>query len=215
MSLEGALVLPYLQGSIYPSRYVSRPTNLEHIYLIIFISNDAKDFKLKFSVNKSHGEGTQGARSMTVTARDKSVSFVNMVLGKNPGSKKTKRSGTSSSVHVHHLYTSRSSAGRSTLKREVLNATAISQRQAEDRVDHNLRQDAMSTAERDELNAIRNDTTGDIAGSLDISNLEHDTWGMDVDAILAGAETMNISHAGGEFASVVEIAEDLLGSADR
>jgi hypothetical protein len=138
-----------------------------------------------------------------------------MVLGRTPGSKKTKRSGTSSSVHVHHLYTSRSSAGLTTLRREVLNATAIRNRQSKDCVDHNLRQDAMSTAEMDELNAIRNNTTGDsIAGSVDINNLEHDTWGMDVESIFTGAETMDISHAGGEFSSIVEITEDLLGSAN-
>ena len=38
---------------------------------------------------------------------------------------------------------------------------------------------------------------------------------MDVDSILAGGETMDISHAGGEFSSVVGIAEDLLGKANR
>lgn len=138
-----------------------------------------------------------------------------MVLGKNPGSKKTKKSGTSSSAHVHHLYISRSGAGRTTLRQETLNATAIRNRQAEDRLNHNLRQDAMSTAERDELNAIRNDTTNESrSGSVDNSNLEHDAWRIDVDAILAGGETIDISHAGGEFASVVGFADDLLGSAN-
>ena len=84
-----------------------------------------------------------------------------MTLGKPPGSRKTKRSGSSSSVHVHHLYTSRSLSGRTSLRQEVLNASAIHKRQAKDRVDHALRQDAMSTVERDELEAIRTNTTND------------------------------------------------------
>jgi hypothetical protein len=139
-----------------------------------------------------------------------------MTLGRRPGSKKTKRSGTSSSVHVHHLYTSRSLAGRTTLRQEVLNATAIHKRQAKDREEHVLRQDAMTTAERDELKAIRSNTPNDgRSGSLDNLNLELDGWEMDVESILAGKETLDISHAGGEFASVVEIADDLLGTANR
>ena len=80
-----------------------------------------------------------------------------MTLGRRPGSKKTKRSGTSSSVHVHHLYTSRSLAGRTTLKQEVLNATAIHKRQAKDREDHALRQEAMTMEER--MNWMRSATT--------------------------------------------------------
>jgi hypothetical protein len=63
--------------------------------------------------------------------------------------------------------------------------------------------------ERDELNSIRSNTTNDN------NNLDHDAWEMDVDSILAGEETMDISHAGGEFISVVEIADDLLGTANR
>jgi hypothetical protein len=132
-----------------------------------------------------------------------------MTLGKPSGSKKTRRSGTSSSVHVHHLYTSRLPSGRSSLRREVLNSSAIHKRQAKDRVDHALRHDAMSTAEREELNSIRENTTNDS------SNLEDNAWEMDVDSILAGAETMGISHAGGEFASLVEISDDLLGTANK
>jgi hypothetical protein len=139
-----------------------------------------------------------------------------MVLGKRPGSKKTKRSGSSSSVHVHHSYTAHSITGRTTLRQEVLNATAIHKRQAQDRVDHTLRQDAMSTAERDELKNIRSNTTHDSGSeSANISNLEHDAWEMDVDAILAGGDTLDISYAGGEFASVMEITDDLLGPVNR
>ena len=132
-----------------------------------------------------------------------------MTLGKRPGSKKTKRSGTSSSIHVHHSYTFRSLGGCTSLQQEVLNASAIHKRQAKDRIDHALRQDAMSTAERNELNAIRTNTTNDD------SNFENDTWEMDVDAVLDGTEIIDISHAGGEFSSVMNIADDLLGTVNR
>lgn len=140
-----------------------------------------------------------------------------MVLGRCPGAKKTKRTGTLSSVHVHRLYSTLTSTGRrSSLRQEVLNATGIHKRQANDRVDHALRQDAMSTAEKDELDAIRANITNDRqSGSMDDRNLEHDAWAMDVDDILTGTETIGISHAGGEFASVIDIADGLLGSANR
>jgi hypothetical protein len=140
---------------------------------------------------------------------------VNMTLGKTPGSKKTKRSGTSSSVHVHHLYISRSHAGRPSLRQEVLNATAINRKQTKDREDYALRQQAMTTVEKDELNDIRTNATNDSRSG--INNDEHDAcqWEMDVDSILAGHETMDISHAGGEFSTVVGIADDLLGTANR
>jgi hypothetical protein len=137
-----------------------------------------------------------------------------MTLCKTPGSKKSKRSGTSSSTHVHHLYTSRSLGGRTSLRQEVLNASAIHKRQAKDRIDYALRRDAMSTAERDELNAICTNTTNDNTTN-DTSDLEHNAWEMDVDAVLAGTETIDISHAGGEFSSVMDIADDLLGTVNR
>ena len=128
-----------------------------------------------------------------------------MTLGRPSESKKTKRSGTSSSVHVHHLYASRLLNGRINLRREILNATGIHKRQVKDRADYVLRQESMSTVEKDELNAIWGDATNDS------SNFEFNNWGMDVDSILAGAETMDISHAGGEFSSLVDISDDLLG----
>lgn len=95
-------------------------------------------------------------------------------------------------------------------------ATAIHKKQAKDCEDHALCHDAMTTIERDELNTIRSNTTNDGGGgSVDNNNLEHDAWEMDVNSIPAGEDTMAISHAGGEFASVVEIADDLLGTANQ
>ena len=73
----------------------------------------------------------------------------------------------------------------------------------------------MTTSEKDELIAIRNNTAYDRSGSVDNNNLEHEAWEMDVNSILAGDETMDISHAGGEFGSIVEMADDLLGKGNK
>ena len=53
------------------------------------------------------------------------------------------------------------------------------------------------------------------SGSMDDRNLEYDAWAVDVDDILTGTETIGISHAGGEFALVIDIADGLLGSANH
>jgi hypothetical protein len=67
----------------------------------------------------------------------------------------------------------------------------------------------MSMAERNELNSICTNTT------IDNSNIEHDAWEMNIDDVLAGTETIDISHAGGEFSSIIDIADDLLGTVNR
>ena len=136
-----------------------------------------------------------------------------MVLGKSAGVKKSRVSDSSSSSrHVHHQFTSRSIAGRIISKRECLNATSIKKRQAKDRDEHHIRLAAMTTTELDELIAIREGLAGD--GDLD-GGIDQDGWGMDVDGVLAGDTVVDISHAGGEFASVVTLAEDMFGSWTR
>jgi hypothetical protein len=71
-------------------------------------------------------------------------------------------------------------------------------------------------SEKDELNAIRSNTTNDSrSGSVDNNNLEHEAWEMDVNSILSGEETMDISHAGGEFSSIIEIGEELLSKGNK
>jgi hypothetical protein len=82
-------------------------------------------------------------------------------------------------------------------------------RQAKDHADYTLCQDAMSMTERNELNAIHTNTT--IANS----NIEHDAWEMNIDDVLSGTETIDISHAGGEFSFIMHIADDLLSTVNR
>jgi hypothetical protein len=136
-----------------------------------------------------------------------------MVLGKASGVKKSRGSdGSSSSRHVHHQFTSRSISGRITAKRESLNAISIKKQQSKDHDELNNRVAAMTTTELDELIAIREGLGGD--GNLD-SGIDQDDWAMDIDGVLAGDTVIDISHAGGEFASVVTLAEDMFGSWTR
>jgi hypothetical protein len=136
-----------------------------------------------------------------------------MVLGKSAGVKKLKGSdGSSSSRHVHHQFTSRLFSGRLIAKQESLNAISIKKRQSKDRDEHHIRLAAMTTTELDELIAIREGlaSNGDLDGGID-----QDGWGMDIDGVLAGDMVVDISHAGDEFASVVDLAEDMFGSWTR
>ena len=140
------------------------PPNTLGIYTCIWRAKWEKEGR--FSVS------TQSLSTCTWHNTMSSAQPLYMTLANPPGSKKTKRSGTSSSTHVHHLYTSHSLGGRTSLRQEVLNASAIRKRQAKDRTDHGLRQDAMSTVERDELEAIRTNMTNDSgSGSVDNSTL--------------------------------------------
>lgn len=70
----------------------------------------------------------------------------------------------------------------------------------------------MTTTELDELIAIREGLAGN--GDLD-GDADQNGWEMDIDDVLAGNAVIDISHAGGEFASVVELAEDMFGSWTR
>jgi hypothetical protein len=136
-----------------------------------------------------------------------------MVLGKSAGVKKSKGSdGSSSSRNIHHQFTSRLFSGRLIAKQESLNAISIKKRQAKDRDEHHIRLAAMTTTELDELIAIREGlaSNGDLDGGID-----QDGWGMDIDGVLAGDTVVDISHAGDEFASVVDLAEDMFGSWTR
>jgi hypothetical protein len=128
-----------------------------------------------------------------------------MVLGKPAGKKLKGSDGSSSSRHVHRQFTSRSIAGRITAKQESLNSVSIKKRQAKDRDEHHIRLAAMTTTELDELIAIRE-------GLASNDDLDQDGWEMDVDGVLAGDTVLDISHEGGEFAS---LAEDMFGSWTR
>jgi hypothetical protein len=134
-----------------------------------------------------------------------------MVLGKSAGVKKSRPSdGSSSSRNVHRQFVTRSISGRAISKHESLNALSIKKRQAMDCDEQNIRLAEMTTTEMDELIAIREGLAGN--GDLD-GGIDEDGWEMDVGGVLAGDTVVDISHAGGEFTSV--LAEDMFGSWTR
>jgi len=66
----------------------------------------------------------------------------------------------------------------------------------------------MTTTELNKLIAIHEGlaSNGDLDGGAD-----WDGWEMDIENVLAGDAVIDISHAGGEFASVVDLTEDMFG----
>ena len=136
-----------------------------------------------------------------------------MVIGKTTSIKKLKGSdGSSSSRNVHHGFISHSTAGRIIQKQETLNAISIKKQQAKDRDEQHICLAAMTTTELDELIAIREG----LAGNSDLDgDADQNGWEIDFDDVLAGDAVIDISHAGGEFAAVVELAEDMFGSWTR
>jgi hypothetical protein len=119
-----------------------------------------------------------------------------MTLGR---SKKTRTSkvGTSTSRRVHHTFTTTSFSGRNTTHNEALNPSAIIARQARDQVQYRERIAALPLVENEELQAIR-------AGH-DEDNWEDDNI-LRLDDFLGGNATLDISHGGGEFVDLAELA---------
>ena len=119
------------------------------------------------------------------------------------------KAGTSSSRHVGHIYSKISMTGRIKTCSEAHLPTAIQVRQAHDHSDYRERITAMTSSELNELQAIRaghdEDNWEDVSPEFNVN----------LDDILAGNTAMDISHAGGEFTDMVEIADDLLGSSSR
>lgn len=136
------------------------------------------------------------------------VDFVdcdNMVLGrytKKGASHNGPKAGSSSSRHVHRVYTSLSPFGLNITKREVLSPIGLQKRQTQERQDYKARMDTMPTAERAELEAI-------CSGNLE-EHQENDQSEniISIDDILSGDAYIDISHAGGELTA---LADDLLG----
>ena len=129
-----------------------------------------------------------------------------MTLGCSKKTRSSKKSGSSSSRHIHHTFTKISFTGRNTTHNEALNPSAILAWQATDRVEYCKRITALSLADIEELQAIH------------ACQDEEDNWEDDnlllVDDVLAGNSTLDISHGGGEFvdlAVLTEITDDFLG----
>lgn len=132
-----------------------------------------------------------------------------MTLGCSKKSR-TSKVGSSASRRIHHLFTTTSLTGRNKTHNEGLNPSAILARQGRDQAQYRERIAALPLAEMEELQAIR-------AVQDEEDNWEDDNL-LRIDDILAGNASLDISHGGGEFVDLAELAEitdDLFGPAKR
>jgi hypothetical protein len=101
----------------------------------------------------------------------------------------SRKSGPSSSHHIHHIFTKTSVTGRKTTHNEALNSTAIQTRQATDQIQYHERITALPLADIEKLQAI-------CAGQDEEDNWEDDNLLL-IDDVLAGSSYLDISHGGG------------------
>lgn len=109
-------------------------------------------------------------------------------------------SGSSSSRHIQHSF---SSGTRRTGRKEVLSGTEIQARTSQDHLQYQERISSMTITEIGNITALHSEHV----------QAENDDTGpaMDIMDILSGQDHVDISHAGGEFADLLAIGEDLLG----
>ncbi len=118
------------------------------------------------------------------------------------------KAGTSSSRHIHHTYTSKNkSNGWLTTHQDVLKPSVIQVRQAKDYASFKQQVDDMTTSELAELHALRAIPEDSRSESIEPM--------IGVDDILAGVEAAEISHAGGEWAVLLAIEDELFGPSTR
>lgn len=135
-----------------------------------------------------------------------------MVLGRTSkkGTKKEAahhvQAGSSSSRHVHRVYTSMTQFGLNATKREILSPFGLQKQQVQDRQAYTIRMDTLPSTERAELEAI---CSGDLEEYHEIDQSENI---ITIDDILSGDVSIDISHAGGELTA---LADDLLGPSSQ
>jgi hypothetical protein len=117
--------------------------------------------------------------------------------------------GSTSSRLVHHLSSSKTPGGRNIPLKESLNATDIIKRQAHDKAEHDAKLQSLTTAQHRELQAIHLNLPAN-----DENDVSLNAW-IDVDDVLSGTTSLDLSHAGGEFAGMVDLAEDMLVNSKR
>ena len=132
-----------------------------------------------------------------------------MVLGrssKKDGKKHNVQAGSSSSRHVHRVYSSTTRSGLNVTKREILTPLGLQKQQEKDRQAYTIRMNTLPSRERAELEAI---CSGDLEEHQEINESENV---ISIDDILAGDISKDISHARGELSA---LADDLLVPASR
>jgi hypothetical protein len=116
------------------------------------------------------------------------------------------KAGSSSSRHVHRVYTSISPFGLNVTKREILSPFRLQKRQDQERQAYKTRMDTMPSSERAELEAICSENLEEQQENDQSENI------ISIDDILSGDAFIDISHAGGELNA---LADDLLGPSSQ
>ena len=129
-----------------------------------------------------------------------------MVLGRSSKKVAKKVKASSSSQHVHHVYSSMTPSGLNTTQCEILSPIGLQKRQVQDRQAYNIQMNAMPSAEQAELEAI---CSGDLEEYEDINQQDNI---IRIDDILSGDAFIDISHAGGELTA---LADDLFGPSSQ
>lgn len=106
-----------------------------------------------------------------------------------------------------------SSSGVVLPRKESLTAIHIQRRQREERIEHQQSHNGMTPARMREIAAIQSNLAANIPED---NNLE-DGWEpeMDIGDVLNGNTLLDVSHAGGEFTEMVDLAEDMLRTSKR
>ena len=139
-----------------------------------------------------------------------SLTAFNMVLGrytkKGGAAHNGPKAGSSSSQHVHRVYTSISPFGLIVTKREILSPFGLQKRQDQERQAYKTRMDTMPSSERTGLEAICSENLEEQQENDQSENI------ISIDDILSGDASIDISHAGGELTA---LADDLLGPSSQ
>lgn len=112
-------------------------------------------------------------------------------------------SGSSSSHHVHHIF-SKTTGSRLSSMKEMLTSSEIHTRNTEDYKEYQERLDSMTTTERSNIEVL-------YSGGMQEHDDDNGQPAVDIMDILSGQDSMDISHVGGEFADLLAIGDDLLG----
>ena len=95
-------------------------------------------------------------------------------------------------------------------RRESLTAINIQRRQHQEREEQRQLHNGMTPAQRREIAAIQSNLAANIS-----EEDAHDGWEMDVGEVMTGQTVFDVSHAGGEFTEIVDLAEDMLQTSKR
>lgn len=108
---------------------------------------------------------------------------------------------------------SQTASGRVVSHKETLTSQKIQQRQAHNRAKQQDCFNHLTQTELDNITAIRNNLTAN-EEMEDTGDADND-WEMNAEDVLEGAAAIDLSHAGGKFAAIVNLADNMLNDPVR